>query len=576
MSSLETLPTELLLDIAARLGYPELSRLARCNKLLHRRVEPLIYENNHKEIMRWACANGNLAAIRLAASYGASVSWLEMPKPGRFSGQTGIEQQYSKILLLQLAARKNQANAFNLLIDLGARIEVFDMNLGMLRAMINTLCKLGNDVPLRRFLDMVLDTHDNLKNTPQLDVILLELVMTKQPPLDLVQPLLDRGANPNQAQYRGSYEKISLLSTAIEANNTPLFECLLAGGADINGPGPVNTRLYGHLPQHIPIFKAAEMIAKNGIGWASLIELCLDNGALIDHQFPVTTPSKNFRLYFYATPLLVYLLSIETWEEGSGIDPIAGLTYLIERGASITKASDYLDKSDLGFQRWEETPSAIEILLGKWGLEQLVVPRFFDTVKFLIESGSGTERISQILMKYESIHASGSKPQPEILDAWQRFLSLLLDGQQARFTTFLSDIILNRSFSETVFEDVSKASIDYLLAGGADINARVQPSDPDSGTAFFRRCLDLRRTCQLDYAGYTLYNYTPGSRYENDRYLSFFRFLMSRGADHSLGIREGETAVDLFMSDMGKFDPQNMDYGSFLGRLINTLKGEEV
>ncbi|KAK2783706.1 hypothetical protein FQN52_003933 [Onygenales sp. PD_12] len=576
MPELDTLPTELFLEIATHLGYLELSRVARCNKLLHRRVEPLIYGNNHNEIMRWACANGNLASIRLAASYGASVSWLEMPKPGRFRGKKGIEQKYSKILLLQLAARKYHVNAYNLLIDLGARIEVADMTSGMLRAMIKTLRRLGNDAPLRRFLHMVLDTQHDLKNSLQLDLILLELVMTKEPPLDLVQLLLDRGANPNQAQYRGSYEKISLLSTAIEANNAPLFKCLLASGADINGPRPIHTRLYGRLPQHIPIFKAAEMIAKNGIGWASLIELCLDNGALIDHQFPIAPPPREWSRYFYATPLLIYLESIETWDEDRDIGPIHGLTYLIARGASITKLSDDLDKRRLGLQWCQETPSAIEILLDKWGLEQLVVPRFFNTVKFLIELGSGIERISQILMKYESTHTSESELQPEILDAWQRFLSLLLDGQRARFTTFLSDIILNRSFAETDFGDVSKATIDYLLAGGADINARVQPSDPDNDTVFFRRCLNLRRTCQLDYPRDTLYYYRNAYRKENDRRLSFFRFLMSRGADPSLGNREGETAVDLFMSDMENFDPRNVDYGSFLGRLINILKGEEV
>lgn len=191
-SVLETLPTELLKVIFENLSYAGGAALLQCSKNLHRRLEPSFYgtKNARDKAMYSACKRGNKETIRLALSYGADVSVIKWgPIPPGFEGAASRFNMRT----LQLAARKPNLEAFSLLLQLGAKIDMLHPT--GLNHLIHRLFRSGNEALLRTFFKSELSrqiSRPYRRNLPLISMIL------RRAPFEVVKMLLDEGANPNR------------------------------------------------------------------------------------------------------------------------------------------------------------------------------------------------------------------------------------------------------------------------------------------------------------------------------------------------------------------------------------------
>ena len=78
---LDQLPLEILNAIADLLDDSSLARLARCSRWLKRYCEPILYGNSRRlnKAVRWACVQGEVDTMNLAAIYGGTLSYVESP-----------------------------------------------------------------------------------------------------------------------------------------------------------------------------------------------------------------------------------------------------------------------------------------------------------------------------------------------------------------------------------------------------------------------------------------------------------------------------------------------------------------
>ncbi|CAG8954242.1 hypothetical protein HYFRA_00005862 [Hymenoscyphus fraxineus] len=121
LSSIETLANELLDLILQDLNLAEQTALLRCSKYLRQRIEPALYEQESQRdvAMHWAIQNGKTHIIRLLVSYGASID--------TFSGHGGsphpsLGWSPNSTLLFAVAAKEKSTDAFELLLELGAKV----------------------------------------------------------------------------------------------------------------------------------------------------------------------------------------------------------------------------------------------------------------------------------------------------------------------------------------------------------------------------------------------------------------------------------------------------------------------
>ena len=178
-SPIECLPTELLDAIAGHLSHADLGILLQSSQHLHRRIEPVLYGSPTalNQAMRWACKNARLSTIHLAASYGADVSVVHVPRRTR----PRLRRVYSDlpdaihVSTLQLAAKYHHVDAFAVLLELGAQVDqrVDGHQIGYLMQQL-----LANELLQEHFLNAGLDSQ--LRERLDLDISLL-LVITKAP-----------------------------------------------------------------------------------------------------------------------------------------------------------------------------------------------------------------------------------------------------------------------------------------------------------------------------------------------------------------------------------------------------------
>lgn len=390
--ALENLPTELLNLIIGFLDDSELANLLSCNKLLQRRIEPELYGTGfaRNRAMRWGCRKGNLDSIRLALYYGACISTIE----NLTSSQTdlceseGSFSKASKVSTLCLAAKNGKPEVFRALIRRGARIDDPEIAPNTLKRLIKSLSAPRLWPLLRLFLEARLGNQVPRNVQSQHNVLsVIPLIRSGAPPA-LMSLMIEQGANPNEIQYHSCHVLICPLSLAIMRNETSLVSFLISKGANIAGVYSSRPR---PKPWHIPVLAAAATMSQNG---PEMVALCLAHGADINHEAPVLRGPYQ---YYYTTPLFAYLDSIKSWDADPVLSPVEGLKFLLESGASAGP-SGFIGQRRLWY-RPVKTPSSIEFLLEKWGVQQLTNTRFFATIEFLIENDAARGLVDDILCK---------------------------------------------------------------------------------------------------------------------------------------------------------------------------------
>ncbi|PGH15494.1 hypothetical protein AJ80_05511 [Polytolypa hystricis UAMH7299] len=337
MAHLTYLPLEILFCIVGYLSSHDPLSMLRCSKKLHHALEPVLYKRLDalNNAMYWACGTGNLATIRVAVSHGASVSTAykirRIAGPSRSPrAQNTRPKRAEKTSTLYLAAMKRRLDAFNLLIELGARLDDPSVPKGVANSLI---CWVShphqNWSHLPAFIGAGFHEQVRARNGGKLglDVALMILNCEDFPasPLDLIQQLFDDSESLNRV-YRPfeTYSSMSPLSAAIWTNSRVWFEVLIARGANIHGL-PLAS-MASRVPLEIPVFAAAYTMLKHRS--TDMLQLCLDHGADINHHLPAIDIMFTYK--FYTTmPLLSYLDTID-----DGDDLVAEqLTYLFDHGA---------------------------------------------------------------------------------------------------------------------------------------------------------------------------------------------------------------------------------------------------
>nr|ADI24945.1 unknown [Penicillium aethiopicum] len=538
LTRLDTLPTELLDAIVSHLGDRDLASLLAANRKLYLQFDPIFYSREHvmNLAMGWACSRGNIQAIRRLVSLGASPSVVE--------ASTSSSGYYIKTSTLLLAATKKQVEAFRYLIDIGARLDDPDVDKGAIRHFVSRICSPTQDwALLRLYLDAGLDDQlrmGHYRHYPPSTVPLLGLISqsVSAPPLELVRQLLDRGGNPNEIfSYYGN-RLVTPLTVAIRKAHTEALDILIEKGGIIHGPyvtRPVRQ------PWHIPIMAAAACMSTQG---TTVIEQCLHHGADINYSTPLICEDTHHgrEHHRYMSPALVYVDSIHNWDEPThALHPVDGLKFLLSRGALLQKPIPIPDRGALErihrapwvWCHWSPSPMCLDFILEKWGLSKFITsPGLVLTVQYLLRHAVSIGTLAESLVAYEYQTGVYTDLPVQISGAWQGLLTYVLEDLKVDPTILLSQYILQKALCiwNKPLHKIGRATIERLLASGANINARMGAEDGPTALhavceAFNKELLTLKE------------NFHPYSWWEKlDIQATYLEYLASRGADSSIRI----------------------------------------
>ncbi|PLB49765.1 hypothetical protein P170DRAFT_409358 [Aspergillus steynii IBT 23096] len=540
MNHIERLPTELLDAIVAYLESSELLPLLSCSLVLRSYTICVLSrrENGKDILMRWACLNGHLPIIRSLVSHGASASTIDIEWNHWDRRRERWVERRSKILTLCVAAARKQVQAFQLLLQLGARIDCPGVERRELPRLLDRICDPVVDwALLRLFYEHGLHTQVCITHYPQLRRVIHRQASaaTRGP----VQMLLEKGISPNECHVRHGFNPSTPLATAFRLKDRSTVDILLRHGAHIDGPSLTHSV---RRPWPIPIFVAAEDISTYGF---ELIRICLENGADINYC-AWERIRDSWGCYkgpdHYLTPFLIYLDSISTWETRKlKVEPVQAISFLVDQGAWVEQPLNPPFEGQVHGARLNFTPWGFEFLLKKWGPTALRdYDGFRTTIYFLLQKAVENETLGESLARYDypvdrwgRIERDGEVP-----SIWQELLTYLLDVQQVDPTTLLYQYILYKGRFMEWQGDISRATIDRLLAAGGNIHARLQP---DSPTVLEELC----RTYNYQERGRLLPGRALGYRWDEWRE-EFVQFLVSKG------ITDGpvSAAHDLLLFDL--------------------------
>lgn len=541
---LEGLPQELLDTIVGFLSPADIARLGECSERLSHRLSEALYltPKARNTALRWACTLDLPRVMRLV---GGPQSTVDIPKTRRNHEPTGhqrAEGGTARVLTLHLASKGGHARVFGVLLRHGVRIDDTEVHPLQQRIFFSRLCAQPHADFLLPFLKSGLPTQ---LPQPMLNELLLESIKAGAA-ADLVEQVLDFGADPNYLQRQGSRTMCPVAAAAVRG--TPdVFQLLLQKGAHDNGP---------HLdriirrPLHVPLYALAHAAYTRGIG------------AVVDgFKMYLTHTDADINqlawlpcrwLYMYheicATPFLFYLHSIESWEVEATPRHELAIRWLVDNGALvIPQKIPQLYKENWGHKRPSavprvDTPTPIELLLDSWGLEQLTVPGFLNMLKLLAAVGAAPiGSIGQFLSRYKTNNL-GHKAKDAVIAPWQELvhsIASLGEPHSLRPNQVLREYItaVDDSFMSftAYFSDLIPYTIDALLAAGADIN---WSSNDQPRTALFELCReDASLACTgLNCKGeqpHGSWQWVPSAlrRRVTPPRVSLYQYLLDRGAD---------------------------------------------
>lgn len=573
MSGLGSLPRELFDNVLGRLGQDGITRLMSCNSSLQKLLEPFLYSNKavQNKAMDWACREGQLSTIRLAVTYGASVDLIQ----GHHSTST-----------INIAAKKHRGEAIRLLIELGAcvvspEMGTRDRNKGLVefRRMIRHLCSPHMDPEESESLIQLLYDHAidercrKVEQGPDTALPLITLIMSRSgTPFDLIRRLLDEGVDinkPRPYQYR---DALTPLSAAILANSMSVFRLLRDRGADIHG---VDVEYLPRKGLHIPIFAAAKTMAVEDHGRV-MMQLCVDNGADINNRLAVMLRENwywrpgpiNHTSYCYITPLLVFLDSVDSFKSFHRPNPVKQLTWLLVHGARLP-SDDHISMFSLPKRHgciYYGAPTAIDLLIDKWGLQKFSEPRFTEMITLLADQGISRDHVGRLLIKHRPVRNSTciyTRENKKIDSGREVLTSILLESLDIySYTDMLTIVIMSAwnyyipcdciSGSSTPPRKPWHEAIEPILEQGADINARVLGREEGGHTALHELCGQMNKIERSRVESRPFANIMDAV--EHLQREIFLEFLIEKGAGPTISVGiTGDSALDVLVAGLDQF-----------------------
>ncbi|KAJ4391099.1 hypothetical protein N0V93_004714 [Gnomoniopsis smithogilvyi] len=616
-----------------RSPYSHLARLVRTSKSLQYQIEPLLYSSDTSRTIALyrAIRKGNVDTIRKTISYGAS------PHAVRYGSR-----YHWCVPALYLAIKSQNLAAFQALVDHGADVRRFALwalsepdhaGLGEIvgsptsggerlrKKLVRRLCQPSNEEFLRLLIN---EAAAELKDggglgseafPPIRHIPLVSIIQWAGP--DLVQLLLDRQADPNKIHSGLGHQFLTPLSAAVLARSPTIFKLLVSRGADINGKDIPKSREAG---MHIPVIAAGARMLDDMTA-AAMMELCLEHGANInrpchEHPLPNTvniTTSRRGRddviPHVCTTALIEFLKSPKDWFLTlRKMGPVVGLNlrYLLDAGASaISPPSQPIIRRNhnklryLHDRTYAGASSTVEILIDRYGLGPLHwAPSLLPALERLIKRGAARPFFARILVKYDSVGKPSDWTDPDAICNWQRLLDLLiadLKKSEVNIDAVLRRVIADKGSLRKLgygspwrgVGEIGRATINALIAAGANINARMdvpfrETTSSYRDTALQEVCAALIHTDGLhdEFHDHDDGHMCEFSLMNEANYSSWFAFLISKGADPYLGdthpYREGESAIDIMLSPMkegrGRMDGRG-SLEKHLMRLVAVLKG---
>jgi len=574
-SPIESLTNELFDMIIVHLISPEIANLLRCSTHLQHRLEPVLYgqKSQSDRAMHWACLKGVNNTIRRAALYGASITVSEVTRQ-KWSWEWDSNLNDTrrnwvsftvKQLTFYLATKRGHLETFKLLLELGARLDDSNVDRKQVMRLLKFLCMEGNTSILCLLFES--GVYAQIKSVSAADWCLTRIIKNATSP-DLVRLLLDCGADPNHVEVIGK-QRLSPISAAIIANSMPVFDLLLDRGADINGkdyhcPSAL-------LPWNIPIFAAAQSMAKNGI---IFLQKCLHNGANINHTAHLFRSRKSRGSNYLCstpTPIYVYLDSINNWDVAQAIAPFKGLTFLLENGASLEFPTITHDSPYCSWRGFRE-PAMYETLLDKRGPKYLAVPEFFRTLELFTQKGISNEDFIRLSLKYK--YDSKGQKSDLVIQGWKSLLLVLLQNKKTvekgqLFVTYIDRMGKDNyrkyyPISSGIKPDpprnlgsIQLATVDALVDSGIDINCRKD--DPDGGTALHNICWveNFEESRQRIYRSCHFGDF-PTRRYAEETQ-ELVQLLMNKGAN-PMSLYQGKTTFEILLCNDEKFTKEGKEY----------------
>lgn len=279
----------------------------------------------------------------------------------------------------------------------------------------------------------------------QRNLITLLSIKKGRIPVDVPESLLDQ-CDKNYG-FNRLYHGIWACpqSTTITSGAGDIVELLLRKGSPINkalgdirfwpSDSPYQERRGYRRPTHIPIFAAAAYMGRTGS--THMMDTFLRHGAQINCLAPENMSPHYAACCCATSPFLMYLESIPSFSTEAEHLPRDGIEYLIRNGA-------HMSLSDIRRASWEtiwgtfthDLPgvlSPVQLLLSKWRLRTLHWPRYFGTIKLLIQRGSELTRVANIIHNFSHDSHVTSVPlrqrrldHPDHVPQWWSIVNLLL------------------------------------------------------------------------------------------------------------------------------------------------------
>ncbi|KAL4744421.1 hypothetical protein BDW72DRAFT_188571 [Aspergillus terricola var. indicus] len=517
--------------------------------------------------MFWACRTGQAQLIRrLVVVRGAPRSTVLIDG--------------ALLLTLDIAAARGHLEAFRMLLNLGARVDVPDQARRNHRQLIKHISSAATSGPLLRlFFEAGLDAQLRPAHHPSLilghSLRWVARTPRKSPPLSQVELLLDHGAGtfanePYESYRYYFFTPLTKFMYHRDYNPIPVLNLLVSAGVTLRGPeiaAPVVR------PTHSPIFVAVEVMATTGD--TALLEWCLQNGASINQQVPILD-RELYGVYYYSNPALFYIDCIKPCNftekvaaeikdlslERKVSNPMEGLMYLMERGALIDPARDAHDQE----RRYrtgtdytnKPTPWCIERLLRHCGLGQFQTkPTFRSTVEYLLRCSIGRGDIAEMIVRCEKALRPHYVPwtfleqyeaqSEQTIESWSDLLqlvdNLLVAEKRPEFTPtrLLADYITCKAQRLDALHEIGQMTIDHLLASGADINAPVA-GEADGTTPLHQLCREYNAHGRQLLAPERTHQRSVSTDMQQ-----FVRHLLSKGADPSR-TAQGYTPKELLVA----------------------------
>ncbi|OQE37701.1 hypothetical protein PENCOP_c009G06565 [Penicillium coprophilum] len=559
---LPTLPAEILDVIISHLEDRDLASLLATNRQLYHQLDPIFYRREHVMdlAMEWACSHGNSQAIGRLVSLGASPSVVYV--------STNSSGCRIKTSTLHLAATKKQVEAFRCLIDTGARLDHPDVDRGAIRHFVSPICNPADDwALLRLYLNAGLDRQLRVghhRHYPPSTIPLLGVISqsASASPLSPVRLLLDRGGNPNEIFSFYGHRLVTPLTVAILKAHIEVLDLLIENGGIIHGPNVTRPVLQ---PWHIPIMAAAACMPSQG---TAVIERCLHHGSDINHLTPQLCKRtyQDCKEYRYMSPALVYIDSIHNWDDPAhALRPVDGLVFLASRGALLQQPIPIPDRGNLErvhsapWMRcyWSPSPMCLDLILEKWGLiKSTTSPGLLLAVQYLLRHAASVGTLAESLASYESEISALGDPPVQVSAAWQGLLTYVLEDLKVDPTILLGQYILQKGLCiwNKPLEKIGRATIERLLASGANINSRMGAGD--GPTALHAVCAAFSKAV-LELEGRF---HSSRWREKVETQAKYLEYLASQGADSSIrvGDRTASEALLVNQADMPSETRQNM------------------